>query len=97
MRIVVVYQITWRKIAPSHMTGYRTFRTTDRSTNCWSLAAIGWGEGWTTTITPSRSPRATDCNGTIDVTWITIKFSRRVRLAQDINCPAADARPARLT
>ena len=28
------------------MLGYRTYRTIDRSTNCWWVALLSFGEGW---------------------------------------------------
>ncbi|MGE0632405.1 MAG: acyl-CoA desaturase [Pseudobdellovibrionaceae bacterium] len=30
----------------NHLVGYRNFETVEKSTNCWWLALITWGEGW---------------------------------------------------
>ena len=46
VRLAFVYQITWLVNSAAHTIGYRTFRTPDRSTNCWWVALLGWGEGW---------------------------------------------------
>ena len=46
VRLVLVYQFTWLVNSAAHTTGYRSFRTPDRSTNCWWVALLGWGEGW---------------------------------------------------
>jgi len=63
VRLVLVYQFTWLVNSAAHTVGYRSFRTDDRSTNCWWVALLAGVKGGTTTITPSRSRRATDCAG----------------------------------
>ena len=46
VRLVVSYHSTWLVNSAAHMLGYRTYRTTDRSTNCWWVALLSFGEGW---------------------------------------------------
>jgi sn-1 stearoyl-lipid 9-desaturase len=46
VRLVVSYHSTWFVNSAAHMLGYRTYRTTDRSTNCWWVALLSFGEGW---------------------------------------------------
>ncbi|MBV9277782.1 MAG: fatty acid desaturase, partial [Candidatus Eremiobacteraeota bacterium] len=45
VRLVVAYHSTWLVNSAAHMLGYRTFPTRDRSTNCWWVALISFGEG----------------------------------------------------
>jgi sn-1 stearoyl-lipid 9-desaturase len=46
VRLVFSYHSTWFVNSAAHMLGYRTYRTTDRSTNCWWVALLSFGEGW---------------------------------------------------
>ena len=45
-RLVIVYHCTWLVNSATHKYGYRTFDTTDNSTNCWWVALTTYGEGW---------------------------------------------------
>ena len=43
----MIYYSTWLVNSASHMLGYRTYPTADRSTKCRWVAMISrWGEGW---------------------------------------------------
>jgi stearoyl-CoA desaturase (delta-9 desaturase) len=92
-RSVVVYHITWLVNSASHTTGYRTYRTTDRSTNCWWLALLGWGEGWHNNhhAFPFSARHGLQWYE-FDLTWLTIKFLAFVRLAKDIKLPTPEMR-----
>jgi len=46
VRLSLSYHSTWLVNSAAHMLGYRTYPTPDRSTNCWWVALISWGEGW---------------------------------------------------
>jgi len=46
VRLVISYHATWLVNSAAHSLGYRTYRTRDRSTNCWWVAIVSWGEGW---------------------------------------------------
>lgn len=46
LRIAAVFHATWLVNSAAHMFGYRTYSTGDRSTNCWWVALITFGEGW---------------------------------------------------
>jgi fatty-acid desaturase len=46
VRLVVTYHATWFVNSAAHSSGYRSFNTTDRSSNSWWVALISWGEGW---------------------------------------------------
>ena len=46
LRLVLVYHVTWLVNSATHTFGYRTFACNDRSTNCWWVALLSFGEGW---------------------------------------------------
>ena len=46
VRLVVVYHCTWLVNSATHKFGYRTYSTDDKSTNCWWVAVVTYGEGW---------------------------------------------------
>ena len=92
-RLVLVYHITWFVNSASHATGYRTYRTDDRSTNCWWLALIGWGEGWHNNhhafpFSARHGLRWYE----LDITWITIKVLAFMKLARDVRVPTLEMR-----
>jgi stearoyl-CoA desaturase (delta-9 desaturase) len=46
VRLVLVYHSTWLVNSATHKFGYRTYDVGDRSTNCWWVALLTYGEGW---------------------------------------------------
>ncbi len=93
VRSVAVYHLTWLINSASHATGYRTYHTADRSTNCWWLGLLGWGEGWHNNhhafpFSARHGLRWYE----FDLTWITIKVLALVRLASEIKLPTAEMR-----
>jgi stearoyl-CoA desaturase (delta-9 desaturase) len=46
VRTSLLYHATWLVNSATHLWGYRTYRTRDRSTNLWWVALITLGEGW---------------------------------------------------
>jgi sn-1 stearoyl-lipid 9-desaturase len=46
VRLVAVYHTTWLVNSATHKFGYRTYESGDRSTNCWWVALLAYGEGW---------------------------------------------------
>ena len=46
LRLTVVYHVTWLVNSATHVWGYRNFDCPDRSTNCWWVAILSFGEGW---------------------------------------------------
>ena len=46
VRIIVVFHSTWLVNSATHHFGYRSYPTRDRSTNCWWVALLTYGEGW---------------------------------------------------
>ncbi len=46
VRLAVVYHVTWLVNSAAHCFGYRNHATSDRSTNCWWVSLLAFGEGW---------------------------------------------------
>lgn len=46
MRLVLVYHCTWLVNSATHIWGYQTYKSEDKSTNLWWVALITYGEGW---------------------------------------------------
>jgi len=46
VRLVVGWHSTWLVNSASHMYGYQTYDSRDKSRNCWWVALITFGEGW---------------------------------------------------
>jgi sn-1 stearoyl-lipid 9-desaturase len=88
VRLALVYQFTWLVNSAAHKIGYRSFRTDDRSTNCWWVALLGWGEGWHNNhhafpFSARHGLRWYE----LDVTWLTVKALAFFRLATDLKLP----------
>jgi fatty-acid desaturase len=87
-RLAIVYQFTWLVNSAAHTIGYRSFQTPDRSTNCWWVAILGWGEGWHNNhhafpFSARHGLRWYE----FDVTWLTVKLLASLRLATDLKLP----------
>jgi sn-1 stearoyl-lipid 9-desaturase len=92
VRLVVSYHATWFVNSAAHSLGYRTYRTTDRSTNCWWVALLSWGEGWHNNHHAFPfSARHGLAWFEIDPTWWSIKLLAWLRLAQRVRVPMAAA------
>lgn len=89
VRLVLVFHLTWLVNSATHATGYRTYKTQDRSTNCWWVALLGWGEGWHNNhhAFPASARHGMQWYE-FDLTWITIRTMALVRLARDIKLPS---------
>jgi len=88
VRLALLYQFTWLVNSAAHTVGYRSFQTDDRSTNCWWVALLGWGEGWHNNHHAFPfSARLGLRWYELDVTWLTIKVLSAVRLATNIKLP----------
>jgi len=88
VRLVLVYQFTWLVNSAAHTIGYRSFRTPDRSTNCWWVALLGWGEGWHNNhhafpFSARHGLRWYE----LDVTWLLVKVLAFFRLATELKLP----------
>jgi stearoyl-CoA desaturase (delta-9 desaturase) len=88
VRLVLSYHSTWFVNSASHSFGYRTYKTPDRSTNCWWVALITQGEGWHNNhhafpFSARHGLRWFE----FDLTWLMVKFLALLRLADRIKVP----------
>jgi sn-1 stearoyl-lipid 9-desaturase len=93
VRLVFCYHSTWFVNSAAHMLGYRSYRTTDQSTNCWWVAALSFGEGWHNNhhafpFSARHGLRWFE----IDMTWWHVKTLEFLRLADRVRLPTASMR-----
>ncbi|WP_298614872.1 fatty acid desaturase [uncultured Thermosynechococcus sp.] len=95
VRLVTVYHTTWLVNSATHTFGYRTFETTDHSTNCWWVALLTFGEGWHNNHHAHQySARHGLQWWELDLTWLTIRFLQVLGLATKVrlvDAPAASS------
>lgn len=85
VRLVVVYHCTWFVNSATHKFGYRTYETTDSSTNCWWVALVTYGEGWHNNHHAFQySARHGLKWWEIDLTWRTIQLLQALGLATKV-------------
>jgi stearoyl-CoA desaturase (delta-9 desaturase) len=95
VRMLLVYHCTWFVNWASHVWGYRTFETTDRSRNLWWVALVTYGEGWHNNHHAYQRSAAHGLRWwEFDMTYWTIRLLGLLRLARDIRLPAAVRAPA---
>lgn len=88
-RLVFAYHTTWLVNSATHMFGYRTYNTMDRSTNSWWVALLSFGEGWHNNHHAfPYSARHGIAWYEIDLTWWTIRLLRLLRLADKVRVPS---------
>lgn len=93
MRLVLVYHCTWFVNSATHKFGYRTHDVSDRSTNCWWVALLTYGEGWHNNHHAfPHSARHGLQWWEFDTTWMMIQVLRTFGLATKIRL--ADLRTA---
>jgi fatty-acid desaturase len=90
-RLVATYHITWFVNSASHLSGYRSFRTSDRSTNNWWVALLAWGEGWHNNhhafpFSARHGLRWFE----FDLTWLTVRVLRLVGIVRAVKLPSAE-------
>ena len=91
VRIVVVFHCTWLVNSATHMFGYQTYESGDRSTNCWWVALITYGEGWHNNHHAyQHSARHGLRWWEIDLTWMTISLLQTLGLATKVKLIAKD-------
>ena len=88
VRLAISYHTTWLVNSAAHMLGYRTFATPDRSTNCWWVALISWGEGWHNNhhafpFSARHGLRWFE----VDLTWWHVRVLAFLRLADRVKVP----------
>jgi stearoyl-CoA desaturase (delta-9 desaturase) len=91
VRLVVVFHCTWFVNSATHKFGYRTYESGDRSTNCWWVALVTYGEGWHNNHHAYQySARHGMEWWEIDQTWITIQFLQMLGLAHNVKLVAKE-------
>ncbi|MBF2077568.1 MAG: acyl-CoA desaturase [Synechococcales cyanobacterium T60_A2020_003] len=90
VRLVLVYHCTWFVNSATHKWGYRSHESGDRSTNCWWVALVTYGEGWHNNHHAYQySARHGLQWWEFDITWLTICFLERLGLATKVKLPAS--------
>ncbi len=85
VRLVLVYHTTWFVNSATHKFGYRTYESGDRSTNCWWVALLAYGEGWHNNHHAFQySARHGLKWWEIDATWMMIQVLQKLGLAWKI-------------
>jgi stearoyl-CoA desaturase (delta-9 desaturase) len=85
VRLVVVFHCTWLVNSATHKFGYRTYDTGERSTNCWWVALLTYGEGWHNNHHAFQySARHGMQWWEIDLTWMTIQILQALGLASNV-------------
>jgi stearoyl-CoA desaturase (delta-9 desaturase) len=85
VRIVVVFHCTWLVNSATHMFGYKSYDVGDRSTNCWWVALLTYGEGWHNNHHAfQHSARHGLRWWEIDLTWMTISVLQALGLATNV-------------
>ncbi len=89
VRLVVLYHCTWFVNSATHKFGYRTYASGDRSTNCWWVAVLTYGEGWHNNHHAFQySARHGLRWWEVDLTWMTIWLLERIGLAKKVKLAA---------
>ncbi|HTU70751.1 MAG TPA: fatty acid desaturase [Candidatus Baltobacteraceae bacterium] len=93
VRLVFTYHATWLVNSAAHFTGYRTYRTMDRSVNSWWVALISWGEGWHNNhhAFPFSARHGLKWFE-LDCTWWMIKVMAAMRLVDKVRVPTREMR-----
>ncbi|MFB2837292.1 acyl-CoA desaturase [Floridanema evergladense] len=88
VRLFAVFHCTWFVNSATHKFGYRTYESGDRSTNCWWVALVTYGEGWHNNHHAFQySARHGLQWWEIDMTWKTIQVLQFLGLAQNVKLP----------
>jgi fatty-acid desaturase len=94
VRTALLYHATWLVNSATHLCGYRTYRTRDRSTNLWWVALLSLGEGWHNNHHAfPRSARHGLRWWELDLTYGVIRLLSLVGLARQIHVPGRVLRP----
>jgi stearoyl-CoA desaturase (delta-9 desaturase) len=89
VRIAAVFHATWLVNSAAHCFGYRSFRTTDLSTNCWWVALLTFGEGWHNNHHAfPRSARHGLRWWEVDLSWLMLSLLVRLGLVEKVRTPS---------
>jgi len=87
-RLVFVFHCTWLVNSATHLFGYKSHESHDRSTNCWWVALLTYGEGWHNNHHAYQySARHGLAWWEVDMTWMTIQLLQTLGLATKVRLP----------
>jgi len=85
VRMVTVFHCTWLVNSATHMWGYQSHESDDKSRNCWWVALLTYGEGWHNNHHAYQySARHGLQWWEVDLTWMTIRFLQMLGLATKV-------------
>lgn len=88
LRVVAVWHITWSVNSLSHMFGYQSYETGERSRNNWFVALITVGEGWHNNHHEDPSAASVQHRWwEMDISYYEIKLLEKLGLASDVIVP----------
>jgi fatty-acid desaturase len=88
VRSVFVLHSTWLVNSASHIWGYRSHVTRDKSTNLWWVALLTYGEGWHNNHHAYQTSARHGLRWwEVDLTYITIWMMKLCRIAYNIRLP----------
>ncbi len=88
VRLLISFHGTCLVNSACHMFGYRNYDVGDRSTNCWWVAWLTFGEGWHNNHHADQSSAQFGCRWwEIDLAWLTIRFLEKLNLATNVKTP----------
>jgi stearoyl-CoA desaturase (delta-9 desaturase) len=95
VRTTLLLHATWFVNSATHLWGYRSYATRDRSTNLWWVALLTLGEGWHNNHHAfPRSARHGVRWWELDLTYGLIRLLALVGLARQVRVPGRVLRPA---
>lgn len=88
VRVGLLHHVTWSVNSICHTVGRRPFRTRDRATNVWWLAALSMGESWHNLhhADPTLARHGVD-RGQIDTSARLIQLFEKVGWAREVRWP----------
>ncbi|CAN5875507.1 fatty acid desaturase [soil metagenome] len=88
VRSVLVLHTTWLVNSATHIWGYRSHETRDKSTNLWWVALVTYGEGWHNNHHAFQTSARHGLRWwEVDMTYIAIKLMSWVGMAHSIKLP----------
>lgn len=85
VRLFVGFHSTCLVNSACHMVGYRSWPVSDRSTNCWWVALLTFGEGWHNNHHAYQaSAKFGQRWWEVDMVWIMIQFLQMLKLATNV-------------
>ena len=95
VRTVFVLHSTWLVNSASHIWGYRSHPTRDKSTNLWWVALLTYGEGWHNNHHAFQTSARHGLDWwEIDMTYLTIKLLSLSESPATSSCRRSPGRPS---